>query len=383
MSQTTVAGSFITLNTIDSDHYVDGSIDTAHLGNNQVDGAKLALASQAAGDVMYYNGTDWIRLAKGTADQVLTMNDGATAPNWETASAGATLSGSTNNTIVTVTGSDAMIGEANLTFTGTSLINTSANDAGDNVISVINTSNTTNDGAYVDIQSGGNAAGNAYVHFDANSEWSVGVDRVQQRFAISYNASGAKPGNTDILTIEQTGKISFAASSQEIAMSGNSITELAGVNFLASQSASANANTMDDYEEGTWTPLVQDHNLDARSQTYGNRYGRYQKVGNIVHISGKITMTSLGSLTTTSGTRIAGLPFTSSSTTNNEQGIVATYSEGLAMTANGSVTGKIYTNTTYAYMYEWDATIGTGGDGLTLAELSADGLLEFFGSYVI
>jgi hypothetical protein len=37
---------------------------------------------------MYYNGTDWIRLAKGTADQVLTMNDGATAAGWEDAAAG-------------------------------------------------------------------------------------------------------------------------------------------------------------------------------------------------------------------------------------------------------------------------------------------------------
>ena len=88
MSQTTVAGSFITLNTIDSDHYVDGSIDLAHIGANQIDGTKIAIASQAAGDIMYYNGTDWIRLAKGTADQVLTMNDGATAPNWEAAGGG-------------------------------------------------------------------------------------------------------------------------------------------------------------------------------------------------------------------------------------------------------------------------------------------------------
>ena len=101
MSQTTVAGSFITDNTIGGD--------------------KLTLASQAAGDIMYYNGTDWIRLAKGTADQVLTMNDGATAPGWEAAAAGATLSGSTNNTVVTVTGANAMIGEANLTFDGTNL----------------------------------------------------------------------------------------------------------------------------------------------------------------------------------------------------------------------------------------------------------------------
>ena len=64
------------------------TVDGSFITDNTVDGTKLALASQAAGDVMYYNGTDWIRLAKGTADQILTMNDGATAPGWETAAAG-------------------------------------------------------------------------------------------------------------------------------------------------------------------------------------------------------------------------------------------------------------------------------------------------------
>ena len=56
-----------------------------YIKDNAIDGANVSLASEAAGDIMYYNGTDWVRLAKGTADQVLTMNDGATAPQWETA----------------------------------------------------------------------------------------------------------------------------------------------------------------------------------------------------------------------------------------------------------------------------------------------------------
>jgi len=46
MSVTTVAGSFITLNTINSDHYVDGSIDLVHIGANQIDGTKIALGSE-------------------------------------------------------------------------------------------------------------------------------------------------------------------------------------------------------------------------------------------------------------------------------------------------------------------------------------------------
>ena len=40
--------------------------------------------SVAAGDVFYWNGTTLVRLAKGTAGQVLAMNTGATAPEWAT-----------------------------------------------------------------------------------------------------------------------------------------------------------------------------------------------------------------------------------------------------------------------------------------------------------
>ena len=50
------------------------------LDDNAVTGAKIALGSDAAGDTMYYNGTDYARLAKGTNGQVLKM--GANDPAW-------------------------------------------------------------------------------------------------------------------------------------------------------------------------------------------------------------------------------------------------------------------------------------------------------------
>src|SRR5690606_23319455 len=42
------------------------------------------------GDLAYYNGADWVSLAIGTADQVLTVNSGATAPEWAAATGGGT-----------------------------------------------------------------------------------------------------------------------------------------------------------------------------------------------------------------------------------------------------------------------------------------------------
>ena len=58
-----------------------------------IDGLKLKdagieLGSDADGDVYYRSGGALTRLAKGTAEQVLTMNAGATAPEWADASGG-------------------------------------------------------------------------------------------------------------------------------------------------------------------------------------------------------------------------------------------------------------------------------------------------------
>jgi hypothetical protein len=66
-----------------------GTVGNATISANAIDGTHIALGSDAAGDVMYYDGTNYIRLAKGTAEQVLTMNSGATAPSWVTVAGGA------------------------------------------------------------------------------------------------------------------------------------------------------------------------------------------------------------------------------------------------------------------------------------------------------
>jgi hypothetical protein len=42
-----------------------------------------SLGSDAAGDLAYHNGTGYVRLPKGSAGQILTQNDGATAPEWQ------------------------------------------------------------------------------------------------------------------------------------------------------------------------------------------------------------------------------------------------------------------------------------------------------------
>ena len=81
----------------------------------------------------------------------------------------------------------------------------------------------------------------------------------------------------------------------------------AGITFPATQSASTDANTLDDYEEGTWTPVFTGGGGSIGSTAYSDRQGTYTKVGNIVTLEMNVTMSSVGSW---SGEVIfTGLPF--------------------------------------------------------------------------
>lgn len=63
---------------------------TMTASSNVLGGVTMTLGSDANGDIYYRSGGVLTRLAKGTAGQVLTMNAGATAPEWAAASGGGT-----------------------------------------------------------------------------------------------------------------------------------------------------------------------------------------------------------------------------------------------------------------------------------------------------
>ena len=69
--------------------------------------------------------------------------------------------------------------------------------------------------------------------------------------------------------------------------------------FPATQNASADANTLDDYEEGTWTPSL------GGNTTYSVQEGTYTNIGRWVHITCDLVITAIG---TGSTTTISGLP---------------------------------------------------------------------------
>jgi hypothetical protein len=95
-----------------------------------------------------------------------------------------------------------------------------------------------------------------------------------------------------------------------------------GVTFPATQVASADANTLDDYEEGTWTPSV------GGTATYNSQNGSYIKIGQLVYVHCYININVIG---TGSTTVVSGLPFNvrASSADRNQAGSI-NYFNGLA-----------------------------------------------------
>ena len=128
------------------------------------------------------------------------------------------------------------------------------------------------------------------------------VDQVQSDSNLSFQVAGANVAYMNSTGLQMTGGT--------LSLAGTTIIPAVGqYAFPATQNASADANTLDDYEEGTWTPTA---TFSSGSITYQDQYGLYTKVGNLVTVSFWIRVAVASS---PSGVlTITGLPFTSNGT---------------------------------------------------------------------
>jgi hypothetical protein len=127
--------------------------------------------------------------------------------------------------------------------------------------------------------------------------------------------------------------------------------------FPATQSASSDANTLDDYEEGTWSPTVSGSST-AGTGTYNAQVGRYTKVGNTVTVSAYI---NLASHTGSGNTTLTNLPFTVLNVTDLYSSISIGYLSALSLSANNLATGIGVFNSTKIDMYQYPV----GGGSVT------------------
>lgn len=119
---------------------------------------------------------------------------------------------------------------------------------------------------------------------------------------VQFNDGGTALGGDAGLTYDKTTDALTLAG--QLIISGAAAGQVV---FPATQNASANANTLDDYEEGTWTPVI-GGSEGTSGQTYATQVGRYVKIGSLVIVTFHAQFSAKGTIT--GNVEIQGLPFT-------------------------------------------------------------------------
>jgi hypothetical protein len=156
------------------------------------------------------------------------------------------------------------------------------------------------------------SAANFYADYTEKGDLTVGRSSWSSNVTTEFSTTSS----SSTYTGDVAGGFSFKPrGSLAVTINGNGVLDIgtgAGavgqIQFPATQVASANANTLDDYEEGTWTPTITLNSGTATTYTIAT--GTYTKTGRMVVVLGSITPTN-GTLGSTNGyIRMTGLPFT-------------------------------------------------------------------------
>jgi len=122
---------------------------------------------------------------------------------------------------------------------------------------------------------------------DITSAGSLNIDASAPDNSLVVNSAGnVGIGTSPAVKLDVVGTINSTGLAVTGAISATEIISAnKGITFPATQVASANANTLDDYEEGTWTP-----NQGAGLTVVGafSSEGSYTKIGRVLTLRGKV-----------------------------------------------------------------------------------------------
>jgi hypothetical protein len=218
---------------------------------------------------------------------------------------------------------------------------------------------------------GGTNAAYLFATSTATTLWSEGSRNLQ---------IGTASAGSILFSTNNTERARFNASAPVLCLSGgNTSATGTGIAFPATQSASSDANTLDDYEEGTWTPQLRFGGASVGMT--GTFSGRYTKVGNVVTIVVYVAVTNKGS--STGAAALANLPFNPATTGLQAYATSFVYvqSGGIAPGAGNIVSPNL--NAVNAAIDMNKYTIATGADaGMTNGDFASAGAFWFNATYI-
>jgi len=148
--------------------------------------------------------------------------------------------------------------------------------------------------------------------------------------------------------------------------------------FPASQNASSDANTLDDYEEGTWTPVIRGANT-AGTYEIASHYSHYTKIGRQVTVTTRIIMAASITGGGSSYLQVTGLPFAKVANTE-AQGVIDT--KGIDTLGNYIVL-KFVTIGSTSVVYIYEGYDNGNPTDLSISALSANDEFGFTITYIV
>jgi hypothetical protein len=195
---------------------------------------------------------------------------------------------------------------------------------------------------------------NIYVYYTspitqviAPGQGTVGTAQIQEGAVITADIANGAVTTAKLSSTTGTGAVALASLpsfTTTIGVGGATASASgSGISFPATQSASTDANTLDDYEEGTYTPTVV---TATGTPSYSYQEGFYVKVGRLVYCGGIIGISNSASLT---GAISVTLPFTVRTSTFQTAGGITVDGSGFTWPINGGYSMNLepYSGTTY------------------------------------
>jgi len=187
---------------------------------------------------------------------------------------------------------------------------------------------------------------------DDGNLFRVGKDNSDNGYIELFDGSG----NLDV-KIDTSAASTFA--------NGISVTT-GGVKFPATQSASADANTLDDYEEGEWQPTVTCSTSGSYTLHTGFDTCVYTKIGRLVQVQGKLYITGESS---PSGDIRISLPITSLGGLSDDSEYVV---GSVNLNSHGGTLDNVVANVGAAYAYMWLTSTAADGTAATITDAHVD-----------
>jgi len=229
------------------------------------------------------------------------------------------------------------------------------------------------------ISANGNSSTSVFEQL-SNSNYPLALHSAQTNkrgLAIFYATTGAgNAGDPFIVCTDNTNNKFQVTSDGTTTIRGNLVIATAdkGIDFSGSQTNAAGmtSETLNSYEEGTWTPAYQNVSVT----TYGHQSGRYTKIGRLVYCVGQITVD--GGLDTSDGSAVAigGLPFTGNSAHQSAQVTLGKYTSILTQASLESFTNANFAGTLVALL-------DGNENNLPYTGCNATGILQFAITYAL